>query len=136
MRDVMRDDDLTYNMVMRDAKSIWGVYNTLYAPNFYASRRPWKSMRDVRDFFAWSSRLSTIFRILLGWGVTRHAVTILAKKNSAIFWEKFSKNIFFRFSKNIVARNLTNTVNSLTFFTIYDFVKMFIKKFYKFLFFI
>ena len=37
-------------MVMRDAKSIWGVYNTLYAPKFLRVTQGGKSMRDVRDF--------------------------------------------------------------------------------------
>ena len=80
MRDVMRDVDLTYKMVMRDAKKIRRLYNTLYVPNFSRVTQGGKSMRDVRDFLRDRVTPAGDFRILLGCGVTRHAVAILAKK--------------------------------------------------------
>ena len=96
MGDTMDDADFQYNLFMGDAKSIWGLYNTLYALIFYASLKGGKSMGDWGDFLGDASPQDGSFRILSGCGVTRHSPTILAKNFfSEVFWRKNHKFTFF-----------------------------------------
>ena len=84
---------------MGDAKIIWGLYNTLYALIFYASPLEGKSMGDWVTRLGDASPHTGFSRILLGCGVTRHALTILAVFFFGHFLQKYVFHKFFRFLK-------------------------------------